>query len=461
MRPRIVLIFSLFPVSGLAQSPAPAATLPLVIDAGSPVRVYLTKRLPKKEGAPVQAKLFEPLFAFDREVAPAGAEVLGRVNRIEGVSKTRRLNAILGGDFTPLHVAEIEFDTLVLPDGRRIALRTKESQGLTSLVPLHPRKVKSPAQNNGGVLGTAKEEAHAQVEAVKQQVQDLKDMVRGPDKKERLEDFICTKMPYHPQWVRRGTRFDAELLEPLQFGSETVPGDAMRLAGTQPAPDSIAHVRILTALSSKETQKNAKVVAALTQPLFSSDHKLIFPEGTRLTGSVIEARQARWFHRGGRLRFNFQGVELPSGIAKAPAAVTRTEASVSDVELAGTGKVKVDSEGGISSTESKTRFIAPALSLVIANRAADNDAGRVNGGNRNEGGRTAGGASGFGTLGAAAAQASRTVGTVFGFWGLAVSVYTNIIAKGSEAEFEQNAAMEVRFGARPAPRASKFTAGAY
>ena len=457
MRPQNVLIFALFTAPGWSQ-PA-ASTVPLVVDAGNPVRVYLTKRLPKREGAPVQGKLFEPLFAFDKEVAPAGSQVLGRVSRIEGVSKTRRLNSILGGDFTPLHVAEVEFDMLVLPDGRRIPLRTKESIGLTTIVPLHPRKAKSPAQNNGGVLGTAKQQAQAQVDAVKQQVQDLKDMVRGPDKKELLEDFVCTKLPYHPQWVRRGTRFDAELLEPLKFGSETVAGDAMRLAGTQPPPDSIAHVRILTALSSKETKKDAKVAVALTQPLFSTDHKLVFPEGTRLTGSVIEARRARWFHRGGRLRFNFEGVELPKGMAAAPTAVTRTHASVSDVELAGTGKIKVDSEGGISSTESKTRFIAPALSLVIANRAADNDANRVNGGNRNEGGRTAGGASGFGTLGALAAQASRTVGTVFGFWGLAVSVYTNIIAKGTEAEFEQNAAMEVRFGARPAAAASKFTAG--
>jgi hypothetical protein len=392
--------------------------------------------------------------------------VLGHVGRIESVSKTKRAVAIMGGDFTPLHEAEVEFDTLLLPDGRRIALHTRESVGLHSIVPLHPRKTgKTPkAAPNGGVLGTGKQQAQAQIEAAKEKVRGLADMVRGPDKKENLEDFVFSKLPYHPQWVRKGTRFDAELIAPLQFGTEIVTSDALRLAGTQPPPDSFAHVRLLTSLNSGDAKKGSAVVAVVTQPLFSSEHVLIFPEGTRLTGSITAVRAARWFHRGGHLRFNFQNVELPATLARratepqAPALATRTQATVASVESAVTGKVKVDSEGGVTATESKTRFIAPAIAAVIANRSADNDRGHADGGDANVGGRTLGGASGFGTLGAIAAQASRTVGTVFGFWGMAVSVYTNIIAKGSEAEFAKNAAMDVRFGARTPAHASKFAA---
>jgi hypothetical protein len=466
MRPTAVLILPVFISSIWAQS----VTVPLAIDAGSPVRVYLTKRLPKRAGEPVEAKLAEPLFAFDREVVPAGSQVLGRISRIESVSKMKRTISILGGDFTPLHVAEVEFDTLVLPDGKRILLHTRESKGLNTIMRLHPPKPrKSSTPNNGGVLGTAKQQAQTQIDAAKQKVQDLKDMVRGPDKKENLEDFVFSKLPYHPQWIKKGTRFDAELTDPLQFGSEELSTDAMRLAGTQPPPDSVAHVRLVTGLNSGDTKQSAPVVVALTQPLFSTEHKLIFPEGTRLTGAVTEVRPARWFHRGGHLRFTFQGVELPPVIAnranapaEAPVLVSRTQATVSGVESAGAGKVKVDSEGGITASEPKTRFIAPALSAIIAHRAADNDSGHINGGNSNEGGRTLGGASGFGMLGAAAAQASRTIGTVFGFWGMAVTVYSNIISKGSEAEFEQNAAMDVRFGARPPAPASKFVgSGSY
>lgn len=44
--------------------------------AGAPLRVYLTKRLSKRLDQPVEAKLIDPLFAFDRQVAPAGSRSL-------------------------------------------------------------------------------------------------------------------------------------------------------------------------------------------------------------------------------------------------------------------------------------------------------------------------------------------------------------------------------------------------
>jgi hypothetical protein len=61
------------------------------------------------------------------------------------------------------------------------------------------------------------------------------------------------------------------------------------------------------------------------------------------------------------------------------------------------------------------------------------------------------GASGFGLLGTAAAQSSKYVGTALGFYGLAFSVYANVLAPGGEVEFARNAAIEIRFGARPKP----------
>ncbi len=431
-----------------------------MIPSGSPLRLYLTKRLPKRLGEPVHAKLLEPLFAFDRQVAPAGCEVLGRVVRLEPVTKMKRTFAILGGDFTPLHQAEVQFDTLLLPGGRSVPLDTVSSIGLNTIVPLHPRKARAPAAQNGGILGTGKRQAQAQIDAAKAKMQGIADMVRGPGKKDLLEDYLVTKLPYHPQWVKRGTRFDAELRQPLAFGAAAVQDDSLRLLGSQPPLDSIAHVRLLTPVDSNSATQGSPVEAMLSQPLSSADGKLILPEGTRLTGVVAFAHRARWFHRGGQLRFSFQNIELPQGIVRpaiesAPLAA-RTQATVASAESSSAGNVKVDDEGGVKATEPKTRFIAPALSLLIANKSADNDEGRVGGASPNVGGRTLGGASGFGMLGAAAAQASRTVGTVFGFWGMAVSVYANIVSKGKEVEFDRNAAMDIRFGARPHAPAMKF-----
>ena len=77
----------------------------------------------------VEAKLLEPVYAFDREVIPAGIVVRGRVSRIESITKWQRFRTILGGDFTPLHRTEVEFTELVMPDGRTVALDTTETLG--------------------------------------------------------------------------------------------------------------------------------------------------------------------------------------------------------------------------------------------------------------------------------------------------------------------------------------------
>ena len=77
---------------GNANDPS-SKTISLNVDAGVPLRVYLTKRLSKRLNEPVHAKLLDPVFAFDREVIPAGTEVLGRVSRLDPTSKMSRATA--------------------------------------------------------------------------------------------------------------------------------------------------------------------------------------------------------------------------------------------------------------------------------------------------------------------------------------------------------------------------------
>jgi hypothetical protein len=77
-----------------------AQTIPLAVPASVPLRLYVTKRVSKRMGAPVDAKLIAPVYAFDHEVIPAGTEAIGRVSRVEPVSKWARTRAILGGDFS-------------------------------------------------------------------------------------------------------------------------------------------------------------------------------------------------------------------------------------------------------------------------------------------------------------------------------------------------------------------------
>ena len=59
-------------------------------------------------------------------------------------------------------------------------------------------------------------------------------------------------------------------------------------------------------------------------------------------------------------------------------------------------------------------------------------------------------------LGAAAAQSSRYVGMAFGYYGLAWSVYSSVIARGGEVQFDNNAVMDIKFGSRKLPQGAKF-----
>jgi len=445
-----------------------AQSVSLTVPSGAPLRLYLTSRVSKRLDAPVQAKVMEPVFAFDKEVIPAGTVAVGKVSRTQPVTKWQRVRTIISGDFTPLRTAQVEFTTLRLPDGREFETRTVETMGLSSIYiePSGKKKQKAqkpppPRNPNAGILGTARQSAKDRIHAaIDSRTRTFNDVVRSRNKKEQLVDFLWSKAPYHPQYWRRGTRFDAPLRDPLAFGSEAVKLDDLGALGTQPALDSTAHIRLLTALSSASAKPGEAVEAMVTAPVLSSEHKLVLPEGTMLRGEVVVAKKARHFHRAGQLRFTFQKIDLPAEVANLRMASTapaplKAQAILNAAEDGGPSPIKVDSEGGVQAKESKTRFIAPAISLVIANQAhyearhpdAD-EPGKFVGGGAHVGGRTLGGGLGLGMLGGLIAQSSPYVGMAMGYYGFACSAYSNIIGRGAEVEFQKNAMMEIKFVGR-------------
>ncbi len=478
VRHTTALILFAFATSGFSQDfqIGQAQTIPLTVPASVPLRVYLTKRVSKRLGAPVDAKLIAPVYAFDHEVIPAGTQAIGHVSRLDSVSKWERTRAILGGDFTPLHLSQVEFTSLVLPDGREVPVQTVSNSGLNSLFPLRPPKQRnSNAQSAGGVVGATKQKVKDQASAQIDRVKSIPDLVRGTNKKEWLTDYMLSRLPYHPQYVRGRTRFDAELAAPLNFGSEAVAPDSLTLLGSQPASGSVVHARLLTLLDSGISSEGQKVEAVLDAPLFSAEHKLILPEGTRVDGSVVMVKRAGWFHHAGRLRFTFQTLELPNEVAgllapppaAAPSQAPRpAEEKTLQIRTLGTlsaaegdqAPLKVDSEGGVKATESKTRFIGTAVAVLVAQAAGDNDPlrapsvggtkGAVIGQRANVGGRTLGGGLGFGLLGTIAAQSSRNVGAALGYYGLAWSVFSTVVARGPEVHFDKNAVVDIGLNSR-------------
>ncbi len=457
----LALLSFLFLVAnrGLSQESAAAQQMPvhLQVETGTPLRVYIIGRVPYRVGEMVPAKLIEPVWAFDRVVIPAGTIVQGQVVKLDPVSKMIRARTIAGGDFTPLKRAQVSFTSLTLPDGRTVPVQTEESLGLPTLyVPPRPskksKKHKTSSAKSSRVGQFLKQQAQSQANA---RSRGFYDLVRGPNKREWLENYVLSKLPYHPQWYRARTRFDTVLTKPLDFGTVEVASSELAQSGTAAPPNSTAQMRLLTTISSADAHAGDPMHGVLTEPLFARQHELVLPEGTRFTGRITLAQHARLFHRGGKLRFTIEKVDLPPSEAALDNIVAVKQASqpvqgqLVSVE-ADPKAVKVDSEGTAIATESKTRLLRPAIAALVAAKSLDNDVGKQTasgtGTAPNTGGRSLGGFSGFGLLGTAAAYGPHPIGAALGFYGLAFSVYSNIVARGSEVTFEKNTAIAIRFG---------------
>jgi hypothetical protein len=447
-------------------------SIPLTVGPGVPLRVYLTQRVAMRMGEPVTAKVIEPVYVFDRIVIPVGAEVTGHVAKLDPVPKLTQTSSILSGNFTPLHIARVEFTEVHMTDGAILPIHTETAVGLPTIYePPKPAKAPKKAATNKPAAQQSpmkelaakevKQELNHEINAqLNAHTYGLGSLVRGPNKKERLEDFAWAKSPYRPQKYRRGTRFDVLLADQLDFGSESIPVESLRNLGTSATLDRAAQIRFVSSISSKTAKVGDRVEAILSQPLTDAGGKLLLPEGTHLSGAVRQVKPARWLHRTGRLRFTFDQVDLPACVASLPSSPPeRSEARIEVAETDPAAGVKIDSEGAAKSTESKTRLLRPLIAGVIAVKAMDNDSGKATSGagkgNDNAAGLALGGFSGFGMLGVVASQFSQVAGSAFGMYGLAVSVYTNVVARGPEVVFKDHSSMQIRFGPRPLAGAKK------
>jgi hypothetical protein len=273
------------------------------------------------------------------------------------------------------------------------------------------------------VLATARTRVHAAIETV-----------RAPGKLERLKALAIAGLPYHPQYLDKGTLFTAQLSAPLVFGDAAVTPAAA--PGSRPTPGSLLTARLATPLDSRASVRGVPITAVVTTPVFSSDHRLIFPEGTRLFGEVTYAKRARRFHRNGQLRFLFERVQV-SDAAAAPLL-----ASLHEVQTNAGDHIHVDDEGGTSVKNTKTRFIAPALAVLALRQGNDHDhhdddADDINGGTASghSGHWGLGSLIGFRVSGLLLNRLSPSVGVGLTVLGVVRTLYSNILARGKDVDF--------------------------
>jgi hypothetical protein len=410
------LAIALVPCGAIADERGEDA-VELLLETGRPLRVALDTRIKLKHvGQPVSGVLAEAVYSYDRVVLPAGSRVVGHVAKLDPISKGARLRGILRGDLTPPHPVTVQFDQVVLPDGATIPLETRVGPGIEGVT------LAVAGASEKGKIQRAKEE-------IKHEIDQAVAPFRGPGKWERAKDWVVGRLPVHPQYLRRGTLYSAELLAPVDFGWIN-PTERAR-AGDAPAPDSVLSVRLVTPLSSEATPRGTPIQAVLTRPVFSETNRLLFPEGTELDGEVTFAKRARRLHRNGQLRFLFETVKTSEGEAESLLA------SLHSIQVGG-GAVAVDDEGGTSATGSGARFVAPSLALLavrgsLGHRDRDDFTGaRPDGPSADPGAEGVGGFIGLSALGSALAQTSRPVAVGLSVLGFVRTGYGAIFGRGRE-----------------------------
>jgi len=447
----------LFLFSGivLAQSPEREAAadpqgspvkIALNVPQGTPLPVVLAKDIRIREvGQPIQGKIAEPIYVFDKLVIPQGSEISGRVTRIAGIPTFRRVVSAANSNFSPSHQVEVTFDTLDLPGGRQIPLRTRVSPASQGVL----RFTSAPSSGNerkkpddlvsfvSATVGHARQAIGREWGGVKSQT--------SQGKLHWLKRLAIAEMPVHPQYFDAGTRFNAELLDALNFGTEELPPASLKMVGTPPADGSIVHALLQTPLDSASAQPGEAIEAVITEPLIT-EGQLVLPVGTVLKGSVLQAQPARRLHRNGQLRIVFRQV-VPPG-----AAEQHVEASLEGVEVKSDQNLSLDSEGGAQANAPSTRYLTTGISLALAafSILPDADAGQPGQSALELITRGADGASGFGVIGFAtgALVHSRPVATGFGVYGASMSVYANFLSRGHDVVYPKDTAMAIGFGAR-------------
>ena len=299
------------PIDFAQTAPADPIALPLTVPVGAPIHIVLTKKVPVKHaGVPVEGKVAENVYVFDHLVIPSGSRVTGQVTKVDNAPRKQRALAISNGDFTPLRQAHVDFNTLVGANGEHSPLQTNVLQGAPSMVHMLAGAYEKKKK---GRVASKVEQVHEQV---LNQEEAAINNVTAPGRVQRLKAALSARLPYHRPSLPVGTNFTAELKAPLTFGTETPAAGQLAKMGGRIPPGSLVHVRLVSPLSSATDHRDTPVRAVVSQPLFSSDHKLIVPEGARLNGTVTDAVPARLFARNGQLRFTFSQLEVTRGATR-------------------------------------------------------------------------------------------------------------------------------------------------
>ncbi len=413
-----------------AEVPSSAVTEAAIIPAGVPLHIKVIQTAHLHIGTPISGTLTDPIYVKDRLVLPVGSTVVGEVAAYTPIAKIEHEQALLNGDFTPLHAPVVDFTSVHLAGSDTVVpINTIGLERATQLV----RFVKTPKKSRLQKI----------VDGVKTRVHDGYESVVGPDKKDRALKLVYAQLPYHPQRIWAGTQFVADLGAPVTVLLPKQP--PVKESEVASLNGLTVEARLIDSIDSKTAKKGDAVTALSTAPVFDKEHRLILPEGTELDGLVSASKPARSFGRNGQLRFAIRGVKeqkRPKG-----RAVERVYGTLTGADGSASQNITVDSEGNVKANPDGNRFVAP---LLLAMTAAAGEHQDSDGGGGPGVGSTTVASNGFGIVARVIALTvtSANIATGFGAYAFAQSVYFRFLTRGHEVTFAKDTQVEVALTTR-------------
>ena len=434
----LLLLLWMAPAVGRSQNGSVA------VPVGTPLAARTPKHLPMAIGQAVDAQLLYPVYVDNRLVLAADAVHLA--GTVTGLTpdRSRRVGARLRGDFTPFYTPVVRFDRLVLANGTVIPIQTTPAADGAPIF-----RLVAPPPRKGGLI-------RQQIDTGIQMAKDRLAIVTGPEKRDRLIQFLYTQLPYHPQRIAKDTAWTVETTAPVSAGAVVsgADGSPAPLTPTGPgaqrndpvtAPTWMVNAFLAEPLNSQSTKAGQAIHATVAEPIYNADHTLAVPEGATLDGAVTQVRPARRFGRAGVLRFDFRQITMPSGESQ------NVQASVAGIDAAGGASLAMDSEGKVK-PKTQDKVLVPLILLSLAGRPLDRDRGD------NQFGKDAVASNALGLVGfiVGTAAGQRNLAAGIGYYGTAIALYNRWIKRGAEVTFARDTRIVVQTTAR---RSAMLTPG--
>jgi hypothetical protein len=259
--------------------------------------------------------------------------------------------------------------------------------------------------------------------------------VRAPGKKDRFEDFLYSRLPWHPQELEENTVYDLHLRKPLSVE----PISRRQLSDEKGVKqNALLKARLVTPLDSRTVKNGDAVTAIVISPELDANNKVEVPQGSMLFGRVVNVRPSRSLGRNGALRFTFDRLQTPEGFAQQVTGVAKGVDSSHGRDLS------VDSEGGVQPPSNKGVLAPLTLTLLSAAALHEDEAPMAH---------AATSANGFGLIFRiiAISTKSNIFGGVIGSITSARMIYSRFLAHGKDVRFDRGTGIEVDLGTSHAP----------